>query len=1470
MIRSGWKLSAMRRRTTVRRCAIAAELLESRHLMSATVPKLVDDEVIGHQDGPEQVLNVLGNDVFPNGYKGARRITSASYGSAGGFVDISEDGQSLIYAPSPAFAGGEQIVYIVDDAFAARVNVNVVPVVHDDYADVLRGERISIELLANDEFWSEYKGPRRISDVSATSNGGTVKLAANGRSVIYSAPNENIGYDTFEYFVDDLFRAQVNIYVRPGANWDNFEIEADYPNQPLDVTANDEFQPIAPVISVGRTTAGGIVTIIDAGLRVSYSPPPGFTGYDSFPYRIAGGYENTVSVDVVRTPVVQSDRFYVTTDVAELNVLLNDTTNSHYTGPRRITAVEPARWGTVGISEDGRSLIYSVTESSTQRRSDGFKYTVDGVHVAWVSIEIPPSVEIPTSPPSHPPVLPPLPPPAPPPLVYRDIVEPRYDWVSLDQNSPTVVVDVLSNDDFYNSPTAGLARWSYPLRPYEGRQLITRIVTSPSYGKVSISEDGKFLSYQPDADYFGSDTFRYEVDGIATCSVWVNVVRRVRDDLLTVPKNSQDNRLDVRINDPLDNYHGAGHITDVTVPTNGGTLTIAKDGLSLSYTPARGFRGRDQFVYTLDGRHRATVDVIVGSDTLHELVSSFPTREELGEFLIARAIEKYSRYFYRPPVISGGGNGIEELNPGTLLLRESGVMTSDMSYGSYLPSLDYSVTNTQIAGVDEGDIIENDGQFLYILSRGELRIVRAWPAKLIDEVARVRIEGSPLAEYLDGNRLTVISSNGQTIVSVFDITDRSSPTLAKQLRLDGDYFESRVINGKLHILVSNDLRLPRPQFVEVPQPDPLDVEISKLPINTTICNPAYCCGFAPIHSIRALYLGTSDFNVDASQIDVANFRLNADIEQLSLEADRLPEVIERPTNVQTSQSRYETREEFESRLRSNLDAMIDEAFPNFSVRAANGFEAEGLISDVSAINRPNTETQSRLLSAVTLDLHDPQPELVTSQTVFAGSSDKIFASHEHLYVFKSEYSAEDGQRTRILQFAWNQPGAGMQLVGVGEVPGTILNQFSADEYDGHLRIATTHQSSRNGRWLSENNLYVLENSDGLLTMVGAVQGLADGESIRSVRFFGPRAFVVTFRDIDPLFDIDLSDPTQPTVRGQLRVAGYSSYLQVIDQNHALAVGKNSIDGVNGPVQVSLFDVSNPDKPLLIDNDTLPRFSTSAAELDHHAFGWFASHSTLAIPTHSERPQRVDRDGDGFRESIEYQSVDELLVFKIDVSLTQRSEHGILLTGTVEDDSEILRSAYIDNVLYTITSDSVIASKMSAPDQIMSRLEFGGEPTVVEFSDLTVRRIDETDDQPVESNVPKGATEPAEPIEFVTELNPPMDGLMEIDARTADLTQPVVFTKPSVANLEQSLFDPSRTQNLATADQTDNLAPVLNDVVTVHRNDERLIRKDLVRTDSDKNSISSNSEDNDFLVLQLAINAALDSPMIEHSPRKTPK
>jgi uncharacterized secreted protein with C-terminal beta-propeller domain len=141
----------------------------------------------------------------------------------------------------------------------------------------------------------------------------------------------------------------------------------------------------------------------------------------------------------------------------------------------------------------------------------------------------------------------------------------------------------------------------------------------------------------------------------------------------------------------------------------------------------------------------------------------------------------------------------------------------------------------------------------------------------------------------------------------------------------------------------------------------------------------------------------------------------------------------------------------------------------------------------------------------------------------------------------------------------------------------------------------------------------LQEDDGVFEFVGSLQNLALDETMKSVRFLGDRAFVTTFRTVDPLFAIDLSDPTRPESVGHITLPGFTSYMHLVDENHLLTVGRNTPPGNAGPTQVSLFDISDLTQPLRIAEYTFERFSTSEAEVDHHAFGYFAEHGLLGMP-----------------------------------------------------------------------------------------------------------------------------------------------------------------------------------------------------------------------------------------------------------------
>ena len=186
----------------------------------------------------------------------------------------------------------------------------------------------------------------------------------------------------------------------------------------------------------------------------------------------------------------------------------------------------------------------------------------------------------------------------------------------------------------------------------------------------------------------------------------------------------------------------------------------------------------------------------------------------------------------------------------------------------------------------------------------------------------------------------------------------------------------------------------------------------------------------------------------------------------------------------------------------------------------------------------------------------------------------------------------------------------------------MLSQWSMSEQDGILRVASTttppwNAATAAGPPKSDNFVTSLATDGATLSEVGRLGGLGEGEQIYAVRFIGDVGYVVTFRQVDPLFVLDLSDPAAPAVVGELKVPGYSAYLHPVGDGYLLGVGQDvSADGVPEGVQVSLFDVSNPAAPTLVDQEGFAGDSYTEVEYDHHAFSYFPDQALAAIPIES--------------------------------------------------------------------------------------------------------------------------------------------------------------------------------------------------------------------------------------------------------------
>ncbi len=313
-------------------------------------------------------------------------------------------------------------------------------------------------------------------------------------------------------------------------------------------------------------------------------------------------------------------------------------------------------------------------------------------------------------------------------------------------------------------------------------------------------------------------------------------------------------------------------------------------------------------------------------------------------------------------------------------------------------------------------------------------------------------------------------------------------------------------------------------------------------------------------------------------------------------------------------------------------------------------------------------------------------EKPTHETILLGTTRSTYVSSNNIYLAFSGKAdpASGAQKTLIHRIQVD--GSLIENKASGGVPGNVLNQFSMDEYDGYFRIATTTDI-----WTTEgsrNNVYVLDMS---LDVVGKLENLALTERIYSARFLGDRCYLVTFRQVDPFFVIDLSNPVEPEVLGYLKIPGYSRYLHPYDRDHVIGIG---MDGEN--VKMSLFDVTNASAPRELDNFTAQgSWSGSQVLSDHKAFLFNKTRRLLAIPVTISVFKAVDE------YNYMYSYWQGAYVF--DVSL----EHGFVLRGNVTHQesttgafqyyygSEVQRILYIDSVLYTMSDRKIMLNSLES-------------------------------------------------------------------------------------------------------------------------------------------------------------------------------
>lgn len=344
-------------------------------------------------------------------------------------------------------------------------------------------------------------------------------------------------------------------------------------------------------------------------------------------------------------------------------------------------------------------------------------------------------------------------------------------------------------------------------------------------------------------------------------------------------------------------------------------------------------------------------------------------------------------------------------------------------------------------------------------------------------------------------------------------------------------------------------------------------------------------------------------------------------------------------------------------------------------------------------------TEARYLTIAGLDLTRPESEV--NVATYLGAGQNIYASVNNLYVVTTKVNRDKPVvKSDIYRFALD--GGNIFFQAEGSVPGQMLNQFSMDEYEGNLRIATTSQDGG-----LNNNMFVLDNR---LKTIGRLENIAPGESIYSARFMGERAYMVTFKKVDPFFVIDLKVPTNPTILGYLKIPGYSDYLHPYDENHIIGFGKDTVESKSGEfswyqgVKIAIFDVSDVSQPKEKFKTVIgDRGSDSQLLRDHKALLFDKEKGLMALPIRVLQVRGKDKIYPSGRPALGEFSYQAAHIYKLDLGKRFKLKGKIthLDDKSINESRIVNRILYINNTIFTTSQSMIKANHMDNLEEIGS-------------------------------------------------------------------------------------------------------------------------------------------------------------------------
>ncbi|MCP4602863.1 MAG: hypothetical protein GY847_20495 [Proteobacteria bacterium] len=561
---------------------------------------------------------------------------------------------------------------------------------------------------------------------------------------------------------------------------------------------------------------------------------------------------------------------------------------------------------------------------------------------------------------------------------------------------------------------------------------------------------------------------------------------------------------------------------------------------------------------------------------------------------------------------------------------------------------EHSETNVQEKGVDEADLVKTDGDYIYTLHLGELIIIDAAEDGQMVETGRAEVGGYADELFIYGNLAVVFSSLSEQEVPeelhyyVEDVEDGPNISVPEI-----DCWDERCYGSYEYAQIA---------LVDITERDAPQV------VRTIIYAGEYETSRRIDNSLRAVIyspLPALEMVWDHSSYDDDRWGSESKVNKFYKKL------------IKKNEARFNALS-LEQILPNKLDSVEGEIAP---------------ISECKNILGSKTPAGIGLTTVISINLDAPnKPE--TEVSVF-GAKGIVYASTSSLYLTTSRQyvleAFESGlwtdETSGIHKFDISRSDSAAYYLATGTVPGRMLDQFCLGEKDDYLRVATT-TGARWNRSELENHVRVLEEQGDDLVIVGKLDKLGVGEEIYAARFMGDRGFMVTYYETDPLYTLDMSDPTNPKTVGEWHGPGYSTYLHPIGENLILSVGL-----YERRVAVSLYDITDFADPTLTTRLLFPNTSySSAAAYEHKALTFNPKTGFLALPYHNQENNDTG-------------------IYTYDVQETGITQLTALHLNEGRDDNEggASRSIYIGDYLYGISRCRITSGPIDDPSPAIATL-----------------------------------------------------------------------------------------------------------------------------------------------------------------------